>query len=48
MNIGIVVGQKGVRNMSKIGIIILAIFFLYAVFLFGVAINDDSEDDLFL
>lgn len=29
--------------MSKIGIIILAIFFLYAVFLFGVAINDDSE-----
>ena len=30
--------------MSKIGIIILAIFFLYVVFLFGVAINDDSEE----
>lgn len=30
--------------MSTIGIIILAIFFLYAVFLFGVAINDDDEN----
>ena len=29
--------------MSKIGIIILAIFFLYEVFLFGVVINDDDE-----
>ena len=34
--------------MSKIGIIILAIFFLYVVFLFGVAINDDDKKDLFL
>lgn len=48
IKIGIVVGRKGVWNMSKIGIIILAIFFLYVVFLFGVAINDDSEEDLFL
>ena len=41
-------GKNGVKYMSKIGIIILAIFFLYSVFLFGVAINDDSEEDLFL
>ena len=41
-------GKNGVKYMSKIGIIILAIFFLYAVFLFGVAINDDDEEDLFL
>lgn len=40
-------GKNG-ANMSKIGIIILLIFFLYTVFLFGVAINDDSEEDLFL
>lgn len=32
--------------MSKIGIIILAIFFLYTVFLFGVAINDDDENPI--
>ena len=34
--------------MSKIGIIILAIFFLYAVFLFDDAINSDHAEDLFL